>query len=75
MEALSLRRHEPESPNILIAGLFARFISRAAECLWEWRRRARERRQLAALSDAMLKDIGIGRAEASVEFEKPFWRS
>jgi len=23
----------------------------------------------------MLKDIGVSRAEASTEFEKPFWRS
>ena len=55
--------------------LLARAFSRAVDCLWEWRIRARERRQLSELSDAMLKDIGIGRADASAEFEKPFWRS
>jgi uncharacterized protein YjiS (DUF1127 family) len=45
------------------------------DSLGEWRARARERRQLSALSDAMLKDIGISRADASTECEKPFWRS
>lgn len=45
------------------------------DSLVEWRARARERRQLSTLSDAMLKDIGISRADASTEFEKPFWRS
>ena len=43
--------------------------------LWgKWRRRARERRHLAEFSDAMLKDIGISRADAMAEFDKPFWR-
>lgn len=36
--------------------------------------RARERRQLAGLSEYQLRDIGISRAEAGTEIEKPFWR-
>jgi uncharacterized protein YjiS (DUF1127 family) len=71
MEALHLRRHSPDPRPIAVVGLLARAIDR----LWEWRGRARERRQLSELSDAMLKDIGISRAEASSEFEKPFWRT
>ncbi len=44
--------------------------------LWgKWQRRARERRHLAEFSDAMLKDIGISRADAMAEIDKPFWRS
>jgi uncharacterized protein YjiS (DUF1127 family) len=35
---------------------------------------ARERRQLTQLSDHMLRDIGISRATAGGEAEKPFWR-
>ncbi|HUC69665.1 MAG TPA: DUF1127 domain-containing protein [Stellaceae bacterium] len=40
----------------------------------EWRRRARDRAQLAALDDRMLADIGISRAEAEFLINKPFWR-
>jgi uncharacterized protein YjiS (DUF1127 family) len=40
----------------------------------EWRRRAEGRRQLAGLSDVMLHDIGISRAEALYLANKPFWR-
>ncbi len=39
-----------------------------------WRQRARARAQLAQLSDRMLADIGISRAEAEFLANKPFWR-
>jgi uncharacterized protein YjiS (DUF1127 family) len=39
-----------------------------------WRRRARERAELAALDDRMLKDIGLTRADAEFLSDKPFWR-
>lgn len=39
-----------------------------------WRRRAAARRELASLSDGVLRDIGITRFEAQLEAEKPFWR-
>jgi uncharacterized protein YjiS (DUF1127 family) len=42
--------------------------------LREWRRRARDRAELAALDDRMLADIGISRAEAEFLANKPFWR-
>jgi len=71
MEALRLRPHSLDPRSIAVGRLFARVI----DALGEWRIRARERRQLSALSDAMLKDIGISRADASTEFDKPFWRS
>ena len=45
--------------------------------LWQrvqrWRQLAWERRQLAAMSDDMLKDIGMSRADVSGEVERPFW--
>lgn len=40
----------------------------------EWRRRARERGQLAKLDDRMLRDIGVTRADAEFLINKPFWR-
>jgi uncharacterized protein YjiS (DUF1127 family) len=39
-----------------------------------WRRRSRERGELAALDDRMLKDIGLTRADAEFLSNKPFWR-
>lgn len=41
----------------------------------EWRRRARSRRELAALCDRCLRDIGVTRYDANREVRKPFWRA
>ncbi len=38
-----------------------------------WVERSRQRRQLAALNDAALKDIGLTRFDVRSETEKPFW--
>ena len=48
---------------------------RAVARFRQWRRRARDRAQLAALDDRMLADIGISRAQAEFLINKPFWRS
>ena len=47
-----------------------------AGCLMikRWIERTRQRRALASLDDAMLRDIGITRADVARECEKPFWR-
>jgi uncharacterized protein YjiS (DUF1127 family) len=39
-----------------------------------WRERSRVRRQLAAMSDRELHDIGVCRAEVADEISRPFWR-
>jgi uncharacterized protein YjiS (DUF1127 family) len=39
-----------------------------------WFERARQRRHLSELSDHMLKDIGLSRADVEAEAAKPFWR-
>ena len=54
-----------------------RFIDRFAAAfslLAAWIERTRQRSALASLEDHMLRDIGITRAEATRECEKPFWR-
>jgi len=65
-------RHAPMPPRVsswtTAAGSFAR-------TLLVWSDRARQRRQLLALGDRALHDIGIGRAEAAGEGDKPFWRA
>ena len=42
--------------------------------LRQWARRIHGRRELASLSDAMLHDIGISRADALYLANKPFWK-
>jgi uncharacterized protein YjiS (DUF1127 family) len=44
-----------------------------AETLRDWRRRIRSRRELAALSQRDLKDLGYP-AGVEAEKHKPFWR-
>jgi uncharacterized protein YjiS (DUF1127 family) len=39
-----------------------------------WLERRRERRTLLGLNDHLLKDIGVSRADAWQESQKPFWR-
>ncbi|HXV22906.1 MAG TPA: DUF1127 domain-containing protein [Alphaproteobacteria bacterium] len=42
--------------------------------LLAWQERARQRRALLQLDDALLKDIGLTRADVERECGKPFWR-
>lgn len=42
--------------------------------LQSWRRRARERGELARMSDGELHDIGVSSAERWSEINKPCWR-
>jgi uncharacterized protein YjiS (DUF1127 family) len=53
---------------------FARGLRCGAELLLVWNQRARERRQLECLSDHMLRDIGLSRADVMAEATKPFWQ-
>ncbi len=46
-------------------------LIRALDRLNAWREAARQRRQLWALGERALKDIGIGRSEAYAESIKP----
>ena len=39
-----------------------------------WRRRIRDRRELGAMSERQLNDIGMSWPEIAFEIEKPFWR-
>ena len=38
-----------------------------------WRRIAIQREELGRMSDELLKDIGISRAQAAYEAQRPFW--
>jgi uncharacterized protein YjiS (DUF1127 family) len=55
------------APGALLTALVLRLL--------EWQRRARERHELAALSDEALRDVGLSRADIFEEARKPFWRA
>ena len=54
---------------------FSGWFAVVVEIAEGWAERRRQRRALMMLSDAMLKDIGLGRGEAEREAMKPFWRA
>ncbi|NGX96035.1 MAG: DUF1127 domain-containing protein [Candidatus Afipia apatlaquensis] len=39
-----------------------------------WRKRIRDRREIGAMSERQLNDMGMSWAEIAFEIEKPFWR-
>ena len=49
-------------------------LSRLVQTLLLWHERARQRRHLGNLSDDMLRDLGLSRADVLAETDKPFWR-
>ena len=57
---------------------FGGTISKLARTILEivatWQERVTQRHHLMAMDDRLLRDIGLTRADAASEFEKPFWR-
>jgi len=54
------------------AGL-GRFVARLLSAVLEWQDRANQRHRLRGMSDYMLKDLGLTRADVEWEASKPFW--
>lgn len=48
---------------------------RAVNTVGMWNDRSRQRRHLLELSDHLLRDIGVTRAEVEAGAGKPFWRA
>ena len=53
-----------------LAGTYAAFNQIFAT----WRRRARERRELAQLDPRAVRDLGLSVGQVQFEANKPFWR-
>ena len=55
----------------------AESLGALAKAFWRqfkrWHELARQRRQLASLGDAALKDLGLSRGDVMQEVERPFW--
>ncbi|GEM_PF-558065 len=75
MTAIQIERMRRHARSHAPRDRFNHAIRRGLVTLREWRRRSRERYQIAALDDRMLKDIGISRADAEFLSDKPFWRA
>lgn len=54
---------------------FLHAVEVVADTLAAWSERVRQRRELEALPDHMLSDIGLSRADVEAEAAKPFWRA
>ncbi len=70
--------HGNEGTTLAEFGRWRLFVHRTRRGLWDtlldWQERAAQRRRLAAMSDRMLGDIGLSRADIARERAKPFWR-
>ncbi len=53
-----------------LAGTYTAF----GQILATWRRRAKERRELANLDHRTMRDLGISPTDIQFEANKPFWR-
>ncbi len=62
-------------PQLRARPVQPRGLRRGLDLLLAWSERTRQRRELLRLDDRLLRDIGITRAEATAEAEKPFWRA
>jgi len=54
-------------------GGVGRLSVRLLNALLEWQDRANQRHRLRTMSDHMLKDMGLTRADVEHEASKPFW--
>jgi uncharacterized protein YjiS (DUF1127 family) len=64
-----------QGQRVGLMGSLVRAAGAAVEQLHLWQERAAQRAHLAGLEDRLLKDMGIGRADADQEAAKPFWRA
>jgi len=73
----TLNQRHPASARVPagFGGTVRRLAGRALGTFLLWQERAAERHRLAGLSDHHLKDIGLSRADAYYEADKPFWRA
>ncbi|THF64913.1 DUF1127 domain-containing protein [Pseudothauera nasutitermitis] len=69
-----LARPAQSQPPAAAGRLASVFSARLGALLGTWSARTRQRRELAALDDRLLRDVGLSRETALREAEKPFWR-
>lgn len=55
-------------------GSFLSLLRGLVEQLFVWQERWEQRERLSGLDEHILRDIGLSRADALRESDKPFWR-
>jgi uncharacterized protein YjiS (DUF1127 family) len=50
-------------------------VRRLIALVGTWRRRLRDRRELALMGERSLRELGLTRYDARQEIRKPFWRA
>jgi uncharacterized protein YjiS (DUF1127 family) len=70
---MSALRLNPVARLVSTRGIGAR-LDDSLRLLLDWSERRRQRIHLSALTDEILKDIGVSSADAAREAGKPFWR-
>lgn len=71
MTTMELRRPQVAAPaRRPRASLIAEFVG----TFFLWQERWAQRERLKGLDDHMLRDLGLSRADAQAEADKPFWR-
>ena len=66
--------HATLAGGVMVPAALRTSAAVVVEGVLAWLERARQRRHLGELSDHMLKDIGLSRADVEAEVAKPFWR-
>jgi uncharacterized protein YjiS (DUF1127 family) len=65
----------PPKDEYSLCHAVAELIPGVVALLGTWRRRARQRQELAGLDHRMRRDIGVSPSEVARECAKPFWRA
>lgn len=69
------RQDATKGPKSSLWSVLSRWAGPTIRTLLRWEDRRLQRRALLYLSDAMLRDIGLSRADVENETAKPFWMS
>jgi uncharacterized protein YjiS (DUF1127 family) len=64
----------PDTHTLHAPRALPRILETVGDTLKLWRRRMRERAELARWEERDLRDAGITRASVQFEMAKPFWR-
>lgn len=71
IRTLTTNRFSPDAAHGAFGSVFS--LSALLRRIEAWSALARQRRQLAELDAAMLRDIGLSRDDVAIESARPFW--
>jgi uncharacterized protein YjiS (DUF1127 family) len=69
----SLSRPSPAASTVAGRKADQGLLRQVVAMLATWWRVHHDRRRLVAMSDEMLRDVGLSRADVEREFQRPFW--